>query len=112
VPVYGDGLNVRDWLFVKDHCAGIYLALTSGLPGEIYNIGGGVELTNLEITGKILDLLNKGEESIDFISDRLGHDRRYSVNTSKIESLGYKASQNFEANLDLTVNWFLKEFGF
>jgi dTDP-glucose 4,6-dehydratase len=112
VPIYGDGMNVRDWLFVQDHCIGIYLALTEGLPGEIYNIGGGVELTNLEITRKILDLLNKGEESIDFISDRLGHDRRYSVNASKIESLGYKASQNFEANLDLTVNWFLKEFRF
>jgi dTDP-glucose 4,6-dehydratase len=112
IPVYGDGLNVRDWLHVDDHCLGIYLALTKGSPGEIYNIGGGTELNNLELTRMLLNLFDKSEDSIEYVSDRLGHDRRYSVNDSKIKSLGYKSSQNFEADLELTVKWFLKEFKF
>ena len=110
VPVYGDGLNVRDWLFVKDHCVGIYLVLTKGLPGEIYNIGGGTELTNVELTKKLLSLLKIDESQIEYVSDRLGHDRRYSVNVRKIETLGYKPSQNFQSNLQLTLDWFLKEY--
>ena len=110
VPVYGDGLNVRDWLFVKDHCVGIYLILTKGLPGEIYNIGGGTELTNVELTKKLLSLLKIDESRIEYVSDRLGHDRRYSVNVRKIETLGYKLSQNFQSNLQLTLDWFLKEY--
>ena len=93
VPVYGDGLNVRDWLFVKDHCVGIYLILTKGLPGEIYNIGGGTELTNVELTKKLLSLLKIDESRIEYVSDRLGHDRRYSVIVRKIETLGYNLSR-------------------
>ena len=112
VPVYGDGMNVRDWLFVEDHCAGIYLILTKGLPGEIYNIGGGIELTNLELTRKLLNLLKKDESQIEYVPDRLGHDRRYSVNALKIKSLGYKSSQNFQSNLQLTLDWFLNEYEF
>jgi dTDP-glucose 4,6-dehydratase len=112
VPVYGDGLNVRDWLHVNDHCFGIYLTLIKGVPGEIYNIGGGTELNNLDLTRILLNLFHKSEDSIEFVSDRLGHDRRYSVNDSKIKSLGYQSSQNFEADLEQTVEWFLKEFKF
>ena len=104
VPVYGDGLNIRDWLYVRDHCVGIYLTLTKGIPGEIYNIGGGTELTNLELTKKLLDLFEKDESFIDYVPDRLGHDRRYSVDSSKIQKLGYVASVNFEENLAKTVN--------
>jgi len=110
VPVYGDGLNIRDWLYVEDHCKGIYLTLTKGLSGEIYNIGGGTELTNLELTQKLLNLLNRDVTFIDFVPDRLGHDRRYSVNCKKIESMGYRPSQNFEANLATSLKWFLNEY--
>jgi len=110
VPVYGDGMNIRDWLFVKDHCAGIYLTLTKGSPGEIYNIGGGVELTNLSITQKLLKLAGKGMESIDYVKDRLGHDQRYSVNFAKLGQLGYHPDKNFEDNLKSTYNWYLKEY--
>jgi dTDP-glucose 4,6-dehydratase len=108
VPVYGDGLNVRDWLYVEDHCKGIYLTLTKGVPGEIYNIGGGTELTNLELTNKLLGMMKMNKSSIDFVEDRLGHDRRYSVDSSKIETLGYTSSDNFEFNLKLTIDWYLK----
>ena len=110
VPVYGDGLNVRDWLFVDDHCQGIYLALTKGVPGEIYNIGGGTELTNLELTEKLLSLLKRDKELINFVQDRLGHDRRYSVNSSKIECIGYRSNPNFLENLQLTIDWFKNEY--
>ena len=107
VTVYGDGLNVRDWLYVDDHCKGIYIALTKGLPGEIYNIGGGVELTNLDLTRMILLKMGKDDSSISFVPDRLGHDRRYSVAHNKIESLGYIVSAEFEDALEKTLNWYL-----
>ena len=106
VQVYGDGLNVRDWLYVEDHCNGIYLTLTKGVPGEIYNIGGGTELTNLELTKKLLKFFNKDETFIEYVSDRLGHDRRYSVNCRKIQELGYKLSNNFEESLLATRAWY------
>ena len=108
VPVYGDGLNVRDWLYVSDHCLGIYLTLVNGAPGEVYNIGGGTELSNLELTSKLLTLMDIDESFINFVDDRLGHDRRYSVNSSKIEKLGYKSSNDFQTNLKRTVEWYLK----
>jgi dTDP-glucose 4,6-dehydratase len=111
VPVYGDGLNVRDWLYVNDHCQGIYLALTKGLAGEIYNIGGGTELTNLELTRILIKIFEKDEDFIDYVPDRLGHDRRYSVNSSKIENLGYVPSQHFEGNLMTTVSWYQNILG-
>ncbi len=103
VPVYGDGLNVRDWVYVEDHCRGVYLALTKGLPGEIYNIGGGTELTNLELTRILIRIFQKDESFIDYVPDRLGHDRRYSVNSSKIQELGYVTGFKFEENLSKTV---------
>ena len=107
VTVYGDGLNVRDWLYVDDHCKGIYIALTEGLPGEIYNIGGGVELTNLDLTRMILRKMGKDDSFISFVPDRLGHDRRYSVTHNKIETLGYRVSTEFEDALEKTLNWYL-----
>lgn len=107
VTVYGDGLNVRDWLYVDDHCKGIYIALAEGLPGEIYNIGGGVELTNLDLTRMILRKMGKDDSFISYVPDRLGHDRRYSVTHNKIESLGYSVSTEFEDALEKTLNWYL-----
>jgi len=106
VPVYGDGLNIRDWLYVEDHCVGIYLVLTKGLSGEIYNIGGGTELTNLVLTKKLLDFFERDESFIDFVPDRLGHDRRYSVDHRKISNLGYKPSVDFNIGLAETCDWY------
>jgi dTDP-glucose 4,6-dehydratase len=108
VPLYGDGQNVRDWLFVKDNCRAIYTVFEKGLPGEIYNIGGGEEFTNLELTKKILSLMNKDENMIDFVTDRLGHDYRYSVDFNKIKLIGYSAELNFENNLTDTIKWYKK----
>jgi dTDP-glucose 4,6-dehydratase len=108
VPVYGSGLNVRDWLHVDDHCFGIYLALTKGRAGEIYNIGGGTELTNIELTKKILGLMGRDEESIVYVEDRKGHDLRYSVDISKIsKELGYSPKIDWEAGLRETIDWYL-----
>jgi dTDP-glucose 4,6-dehydratase len=107
VPVYGSGLNVRDWLHVDDHCRGIHLALTKGKAGEIYNIGGGTELNNLELTDKILDIMGKGQESIEYVEDRKGHDLRYSVNITKISNeLGYAPQVDWEVGLKETINWY------
>lgn len=107
VPVYGNGLNVRDWLHVDDHCRGIHLALTKGKAGEIYNIGGGTELNNLELTDKILNLMGKGQESIEYIEDRKGHDLRYSVDITKITNeLGYAPQVDWEVGLKETINWY------
>jgi dTDP-glucose 4,6-dehydratase len=108
VPVYGSGQNVRDWLHVDDHCQGIFLALTKGKAGEIYNIGGGTELTNMELTEKILILMGKNESSIKYVEDRKGHDLRYSVDITKISNeLGYKPKVNWESGLKETVDWYL-----
>ena len=107
VPLYGNGLNVRDWLHVDDHCRGIALALTRGRAGEVYNIGGGTELTNLELTHKILKAMGVGEEFIQPVEDRKGHDLRYSVDISKInKELGYSPQVNFEEGLEQTINWY------
>ena len=107
VPIYGDGLNVRDWLHVDDHCRGIFLALTLGSPGEIYNIGGGAAMTNMELAKKILMLMERDEKSINFVEDRLGHDFRYSVNYDKIsQNLGYIPKVDFENGLLKTIEWY------
>jgi dTDP-glucose 4,6-dehydratase len=107
VPVYGKGKNVRDWLHVDDHCRGIALALTKGRAGEVYNIGGGTELTNVELTYKILKAMGVGEEFIQPVEDRKGHDLRYSVDISKIsKELGYSPQVNFEEGLIQTINWY------
>ena len=107
IPVYGNGSNVRDWLHVDDHCRGIHAVLMRGRSGEIYNIGGGVELTNLELTRKILYLLGKNESNIEFVADRPGHDMRYSVNIRKIsDELGYKPTVDLNEGLADTVDWY------
>ncbi len=107
VPLYGDGLNVRDWLFVTDNCAAIDLVLAQGEPGEIYNIGGGQERTNIEITRAILNALGKPESLIRPVEDRPGHDRRYSLEFSRLAALGYSPRTDFEAMLEETVRWYV-----
>jgi dTDP-glucose 4,6-dehydratase len=107
VPVYGTGMNVRDWLHVDDHCRGIYAALVKGRSGEVYNIGGGRELTNNEITTLILDAMGADESSIKYVEDRKGHDRRYSVDWTKINhELGYEPQVKFEDGLKETIQWY------
>jgi dTDP-glucose 4,6-dehydratase len=107
VPLYGDGLNVRDWLHVDDHCNGIRLVLEAGCPGEIYNIGGGTELTNRELTFRLLDAVGADPSRIEPVGDRKGHDRRYSVDWSKIAAeLGYAPQISFETGLVETVRWY------
>lgn len=107
VPVYGNGKNVRDWLHVDDHCRGIYAALMNGKSGEVYNIGGGRELTNLEITDLILKEMGADESAIAFVEDRKGHDFRYSVDWTKIHrELGYEPQINFEDGLKETIQWY------
>ena len=108
VPVYGDGLNVRDWLYVYDHCEAIDVVLHSGKIGEVYNIGGHNEKTNLEITHLILEAMGKDESSIKYVEDRLGHDRRYAISNDKITSeLGWAPSITFEEGIKLTIDWYL-----
>jgi dTDP-glucose 4,6-dehydratase len=107
VPLYGDGENVRDWLFVDDHCRGILSVLVGGRAGEIYNIGGGRELSNNAITTMLLDLCGADESMVESVPDRLGHDRRYSVDWSKLHSeLGYQPETHFEEGLARTVKWY------
>ena len=107
IPVYGNGKNVRDWLHVDDHCRGIYNVLINGKSGEVYNIGGGRELTNLEITHLILDAMGADENSIEYVEDRKGHDFRYSVDWTKIhKELGYEPQIKFEDGLKETVEWY------
>jgi dTDP-glucose 4,6-dehydratase len=107
VPIYGSGNNVRDWLHVDDHCRGLYSALMNGRSGEIYNIGGGRELTNLEITNLILEAMDTDLSSIEFVEDRKGHDLRYSVDWSKINrELGYEPQVKFEDGLKETIQWY------
>jgi dTDP-glucose 4,6-dehydratase len=107
VPLYGDGLNVRDWLHVDDHCHGIALVAQAGRPGEIYNIGGGTELTNRELTYRLLDAVGADESMIEPVADRKGHDRRYSVDWSKIAAeLGYAPRVAFDDGLAATVQWY------
>ncbi|MBQ3310565.1 dTDP-glucose 4,6-dehydratase [bacterium] len=108
VPVYGDGLNVRDWLYVYDHCEAIDVVLHKGKIGEVYNIGGHNEKTNMEITHLILDAMGKDESSIEYVQDRLGHDRRYAIANDKITSeLGWEPSVTFEEGIKLTIDWYL-----
>ncbi len=107
LPLYGDGMNVRDWLYVIDNCSAIDLVLHKGRPGEIYNIGADNERTNLEITRMILKLLAKSESLIKRVQDRPGHDRRYALNCSKIKKLGWKASYDFEEAMKRTVDWYM-----
>lgn len=108
VPVYGDGQNVRDWLYVYDHCSAIDAVLHNGRVGEVYNIGGNNEKSNLDITRLILKALDKGEDLIRFVDDRPGHDRRYAMCSDKIQNeLGWHPSVTFEEGLNNTIDWYL-----
>lgn len=109
LPLYGDGKNVRDWLYVIDNCEAIDLVLHKGVLGEVYNIGGENELQNIEITESILKLLNKPKSLIQPVPDRLGHDRRYSLNIDKIKDLGWKPRHKFSAALEETVRWYKEQ---
>lgn len=109
VPVYGDGLNIRDWIFVADHCRALDAVIQKGQPGEIYNIGGGNEKTNLELIRKLLKLLDKPQSLIQFVTDRPAHDRRYALDCARIATeLGWKPAYSFEKALSATVEWYLK----
>jgi dTDP-glucose 4,6-dehydratase len=106
IPLYGDGLNERDWLWVDDHCAGVALVLSSGVDGEIYNIGAGNETPNRVLVDKLLAILGKDESSVQYVEDRLGHDRRYSVDISKITELGWRKQRTLDEALEETVAWY------
>ena len=108
LPVYGDGKNIRDWLHVKDHCSAIDLVMHEGRLGEVYNIGGNNEKQNIEIVKLIINALEKSESLIEFVTDRLGHDRRYAIDSSKIQNeLGWKPEYTFEWGIEETIQWYL-----
>jgi dTDP-glucose 4,6-dehydratase len=107
IPVYGDGQNIREWIHVKDHCRGLDLIFENGKPGEIYNLGSGIELKNLELTEKLLNFFGLGPEIIQYVADRLGHDYRYSLNFKKAsKDLGYKPEITFDSGLAETISWY------
>lgn len=107
VPVYGDGKNIRDWLHVQDHCSAIDLVLHDGESGEVYNVGGHNECTNLEVVKTIIKTLEKSDDLIEFVTDRLGHDKRYAIDPTKLEKLGWKPTYNFETGIAQTIQWYL-----
>jgi dTDP-glucose 4,6-dehydratase len=106
VPLYGDGLNIRDWIYVEDNCSGVDVVLRKGQIGEVYNIGGGNETTNRELTEKVLALCGAGDEMIEYVQDRLGHDRRYSIDCSKARALGWAPARTLDEALAATVEWY------
>ncbi len=106
LPLYGDGLNQRDWLYVDDHCAGVDAVLRRGSPGEIYNVGAGNETANRVLVDKLLALVEAGEEMVDYVEDRLGHDRRYSVDVTKVSALGWHRQRTLDEALEATVGWY------
>lgn len=108
LPIYGDGLNIRDWLYVEDHCSAIDLVIHKGRNGEVYNVGGNNERTNIHIVRTILEQLEKPESLIKYVEDRLGHDRRYGIDATKITTeLGWKPKHTFETGIKETINWYL-----
>ena len=108
LPVYGDGKNIRDWIYVEDNCAGVDLALHKGKSGEVYNLGGGNEKQNIYITKLILRLIDRPESLITYVKDRLGHDFRYSIASAKSAKLGFKPKYDFETAVEKTVQWYLE----
>jgi dTDP-glucose 4,6-dehydratase len=110
VPVYGTGTNVRDWIYVLDHCKAVDFVLHNGSPGEIYNIGGGAEKTNIEITDKIIELLGKDQSVIEHVKDRPGHDLRYSLDCSKLMKMGWKPEYSFDEAMKNTVEWYVEHW--
>jgi dTDP-glucose 4,6-dehydratase len=109
LPVYGDGSNVREWIHVEDNCCALGTVLESGSVGEVYNIGSGEELTNLEVTQRILNAVGGSEDQIEFVEDRAGHDQRYAIDASKVEALGWEPEWLFEAGLEATVDYYLDD---
>ncbi|CAG9622716.1 dTDP-glucose 4,6-dehydratase [Sutcliffiella rhizosphaerae] len=111
IPLYGDGLQVRDWLFVEDHCQAISLILEKGKCGEVYNIGGGNERTNIDVVRQILEMMGKPESLIEYVEDRKGHDRRYAIDSSKLQKeLGWKQAFYFDESLKKTIQWYINNF--
>ena len=109
VPLYGDGMNVRDWLHVEDHCRAVALVMDEGEAGEVYNVGGSNEHTNLEITRLILEHLDKPEDLIAYVTDRLGHDRRYAIDSTHLQDkLGWRPEHDFEAGIRQTIDWYIE----
>jgi len=106
VPLYGDGKNVREWIFTQDHCCAIDTILQKGIDGEVYNIGTGDEIANIDLTQKILSLVGVSDDMIEPVADRLGHDRRYAVDSSKLRALGWQPQQSFDEGLAQTVQWY------
>ena len=106
LPLYADGMNVRDWLFVIDNCEAIEAVMHKGKPGEVYNIGGGKEITNMELTHNILELLGKPKSLIKFVNDRPGHDKRYALDITKIKDMGWSPRHDFRSSLKLTIDWY------
>ena len=106
LPVYGDGLQIRDWMHAEDHCTGIWAAMERGVAGEVYNVGGGHEVPNIEITKEILTLTGQDESLIRYVADRPGHDRRYALDTAKLRGLGWEPARSFAASLAETVSWY------
>ena len=106
VPLYGDGKNVREWIFTQDHCRAIDTLLHKGVDGEVYNIGTGDEIANIDLTEKILALTGASDNMIEPVSDRLGHDRRYAVDSTKLRTLGWQPQQSFDEGLAYTVQWY------
>jgi dTDP-glucose 4,6-dehydratase len=106
LPIYGNGKNIREWIYVRDHCRGIQVALEHGSPGEIYNIGTGMHLSNLDLASKVISALNLPKDSVLFVEDRKGHDFRYSVDSSKIRTLGFSEETDFESGLKSTIDWY------
>ena len=107
LPVYGDGKNVRDWLYVQDHCRAVDMVVRNGKIGEIYNIGGNSEMSNIEVVKTILDILGKPDSLITYVKDRPGHDRRYAINSEKLQNqLGWKPETNFSEGIQKTIKWY------
>lgn len=109
VPIYGKGHNIRDWLHVYDHCSALDLVLHAGRDGDIYNIGGHNERSNIEVVRTIIQELGKSEQLIEFVADRLGHDQRYAINPTKIENLGWKPRHTFESGIKQTIKWYVEQ---
>jgi dTDP-glucose 4,6-dehydratase len=111
LPVYGDGSNVREWIHVDDHCKALELIIHNGAPGEIYNIGTGIEISNLNLAKKLLKIFNFDESYLHFVDDRLGHDKRYSLNFAKARIyLGYEPSVSFDEGLKETIKWYSENY--
>jgi dTDP-glucose 4,6-dehydratase len=108
LPIYGDGMQMRDYQYVGDHCEGIDIVLHKGALGEVYNVGTGVETHNIDMARKILGLLGKPERLLEYVPDRAGHDRRYALDTSKLQALGWRSRHSFDQALELTVRWFVE----